>query len=266
MLRVRAIKKYRDTKGNLIGYLIQEVGTTNQMQVQKDALKDAVKRGVCEIVNMTLTSDGRLIGHAAKEPVKRVRAVEQSLAYVLCQVFTSGGKPVMGLAIGSNSDAVARILGSMDVKKAVGEIKKLESKDIDFVLRDELQEKIKAGVYRNIPVSSGAKVSLAQCGVVNKKFETQLKSLTDLIDKSGGITALDVVAVDKTTYTVKISANASNRKVAKAAIAIVCNAIMEEKIKVEGYSEADMTVTAKCLTGVKDLRKALKAVSVRKSA
>ena len=70
-MKVRAIRKFHDDKGILIGYTIQDEATGQQMNVYKEQLKQAVINKQCEIVNMTLTSDGRLIGKAAPAPKKR---------------------------------------------------------------------------------------------------------------------------------------------------------------------------------------------------
>ncbi len=71
MLKVRVIRKYKDPKTELlVGYTIQDMNTGNTMNVYKDQLKQAIKAGQVDCINMTMTSDGRLIGKAYKEPVR----------------------------------------------------------------------------------------------------------------------------------------------------------------------------------------------------
>ena len=71
MLKVRVIRKYKDPKTELlVGYTIQDMSNGNTMNVYKDQLKQAIKAGQVDCVNMTMTSDGRLIGKAYKEPVR----------------------------------------------------------------------------------------------------------------------------------------------------------------------------------------------------
>ena len=53
MMKVRAIRKFHDDKGILIGYTIQDEATGQKMNVYKEQLKQAVINKQCEIVNMT---------------------------------------------------------------------------------------------------------------------------------------------------------------------------------------------------------------------
>lgn len=268
MLQVRVIAKYKDKKGILVGYMIQEEGTTKSMQVTKESLKAAIRNKQCEVVNMTMTSDGRLIGHAA--PVKNnkkavAKKTQRAMGECLIQVYTSAGKPILGVVLVCEERAIQSQFQTSDVKAAIASLKNMVNKTQVLVLRDELQQKIQGGHYINIKHESGAKVSLAQCGVVSKKFETQVKGLTELIANNGGISGLDISNIDKTTYNVALKLNTNNVQVVKAAIALVCNAAIEDKIRVEGYSVENATVQIKCLTGIKDLRKAMKKVPVNKA-
>lgn len=71
--RLRVIKKYHDNKNILLGYKVEITYSDNAedigriIEINKEALKRAAKENTVEIENMTLTSDGRLIGKAGKK-------------------------------------------------------------------------------------------------------------------------------------------------------------------------------------------------------
>ena len=88
MLKVRVIKKFHDEKGILLGYTIMdEQGNTRN--VYKDQLKRAVASGQVDAVNMTLTSDGRLIGKASIKPAKKVNTPKLTGCKVV-EIYTNG--------------------------------------------------------------------------------------------------------------------------------------------------------------------------------
>lgn len=65
MQKVKCIRKIRDAKGKITGYTIQNL-TGETRTVDKDKLKEAVRNKQIDIVNMTLTSDNRLIDKNVK--------------------------------------------------------------------------------------------------------------------------------------------------------------------------------------------------------
>lgn len=68
MLVVRMIKKLYDKDGKLVGYTLRnENNPAEVMNVSKEQLKTAIINGQCQAVNMTLTSDGRLLGSASNK-------------------------------------------------------------------------------------------------------------------------------------------------------------------------------------------------------
>lgn len=69
MQKVKCIRKIRDAKGKITGYTIQS-STGETKNVDKDKLKEAVRNKKLDIVNMTLTSDNRLID----KKIKNVKA------------------------------------------------------------------------------------------------------------------------------------------------------------------------------------------------
>lgn len=69
MIQVRCIEKIRGKNNHIIGYTIQNL-TGETRVVDKDKLKEAVRNKKIDIVNMTLTSDNRLID----KKIKNVKA------------------------------------------------------------------------------------------------------------------------------------------------------------------------------------------------
>lgn len=66
MQKVKCVNKIRDNRnGKIIGYTIQS-STGETKDVDKDKLKEAVRNGKVNIVNMTLTSDNRLVDKKVK--------------------------------------------------------------------------------------------------------------------------------------------------------------------------------------------------------
>lgn len=60
MVQARCIQKFRDKNNNIKGYLLEDC-TGQQLQVSPDQLKMAIFSKQIEIINLTLTKDGRLI-------------------------------------------------------------------------------------------------------------------------------------------------------------------------------------------------------------
>jgi len=65
MQKVKCVSKIRDEKGKITGYIIQS-STGGTKDVSKDKLKEAIRNGKVDIVNMTLTSDNRLVDKKVK--------------------------------------------------------------------------------------------------------------------------------------------------------------------------------------------------------
>lgn len=260
MLTVRAIKKYHDAKGILLGYLIQQEGTSNTMQVTKEQLKNAVRAGQCQVVNLTLTSDNRFIGSAKPLPKRRAKAVQEvSEVEYLVQVLTSGGKPVLGITAFIRKDKFKEIISNTDVKK-IGQAVQSNKTRQNIVLRDELEKSMNSYGNTTLKPEGSAKVSMAQIGVSTKKFETQEKVLLDMLNNKGGVQGASIAKIDKTTYSISLSAANPTRETSILGIAFVMNAVMVNKIRVEGYSINEGKIQVKCLTGVADLKKALKGL------
>lgn len=60
MVKVTMVKKLKDNNGKIYGYIIRdEYG--KEAGIYTNNLKEHIRNGVCEVTNMTLTSDNRLI-------------------------------------------------------------------------------------------------------------------------------------------------------------------------------------------------------------
>lgn len=70
MQMVKCINKIRDGKGKIIGYTLQS-STGETKKVEKNSLKEAVRNGKIGIINMTLTSDNRLVDKDASQPLRQ---------------------------------------------------------------------------------------------------------------------------------------------------------------------------------------------------
>lgn len=74
MIKAKCIQKFRDDRGTLRGYRLQyENGQMHD--VTSDALKQAIKNKQIEVVNLTLTSDNRLIDSATPKELSQPKAV-----------------------------------------------------------------------------------------------------------------------------------------------------------------------------------------------
>ena len=63
MLKVKCIQKFRDKNNIIIGYrIIDQNG--NMKDISSESLKQAIKQRKLEVINLTLTSDNRLIDKA----------------------------------------------------------------------------------------------------------------------------------------------------------------------------------------------------------
>lgn len=65
MIQTKCIQKFRDKKGKIIGYRLQDLNGKTQ-DVASDNLKNAILKGDVHVVNLTLTSDGRLVDSSEK--------------------------------------------------------------------------------------------------------------------------------------------------------------------------------------------------------
>ena len=245
MLRVRVVKKYHDAKGILIGYTIESVDTKERRNVYKDALKQAVINGQCEVVNMTLTSDGRLIGKAAPAPKKKQ---PQGTGINLIEVYTNGRSLVAGL--------IDRTAFDMRVNNSGKEYNGLAAHQ-SFDVGHELMENIKNKCYDNVKILDG-KPDMSK--VRRKSFSKVRDKMVNLLKNSGVNPLLKVEkAENKYEYQIIIEGYNSvcnDEPLAQTLYALIVDALVTAKIKTLYIDEDSVFVS--CLTGINDVRKAVK--------
>lgn len=66
MIQAKCIEKFRDDKGKIYGYRLQDINGQIQ-DVQSDNLKTAIRNKQVHIVNLTLTTDNRLVDSSEKQ-------------------------------------------------------------------------------------------------------------------------------------------------------------------------------------------------------
>ena len=261
MLKVRVVKKYHDAKGILIGYTIQdESGKT--MDVHKDQLKNAVANGQCEVVNMTLTSDGRLIGSANKKSDKqKVNAfVHERNGEELLQIFTNGKRVVAGLVdqkeLASNTWGAKQLSG-------------LETGYV-FQVGHEVVSKANALLYDNIKVVDG-KPDLSSikrrsfAGIKPKLLKILKNEYTDASKLNISVEKGD----KKYEYIVRLNDYDDlynhydkSEEIYNIIYCLLEDVFVTSKMKVLYIDEDTMHIS--CLTGISDVRKALKLIGITK--
>lgn len=244
ILRVRAIKKYHDAKGILIGYTIQdENGQT--MDVHKDQLKQAVASGQCEVVNMTLTSDGRLIGKASKE--KKPRQSNKT-GINLLEVYTNG-KNIVGAMV--HSDIYGHTDGLND--------------DISFEVGFEAVKNMAEGLYDNIKVIDG-KPDLS--GVKRKSFKNVKDKMFKVLVNNGVKLGFEVAKMEK-KYEYAVIANCENGKLdaEESTLLQIVHCLINDAMataKIKSVYINGNTYMVGCMTGITDVRKAVKSIKPSK--
>ena len=249
MLRVRAIKKYHDSKGILLGYTIQNVDNpAEMMNVAKDALKNAIMNGQAEVVNMTLTSDGRLIGKAAPEPKKKASTVN-SWGCKLMEIYTNS-KNISGGLIDQTENY------KMQGKTPV-ELNGLQL-GWGFEPGTDIDSRVKNGTYDNVKIVDG-KPEME--GTKRKSFKSVKPKLIKILEKNGVKTTISVSKGDeKYEYRVTIDNydNISNDEAIQIILCLIEDAMITARIK-PLYIDED-TVFVNNTTGINDVRKAAKEV------
>ncbi len=247
MIQVRAISKLRDEKGMLVGYTIQDTTTGQKMNVYKDNLKQAVISKQCEVVNMTLTSDGRLIGKAAPAPKKRQ---PKGTGVNLIEVYTNGRSLVAGF--------IDRTAFDMQINDSGKEYNGLSAHQ-SFDVGHELMENIKNNYYDNVKMS-GDKPDMSK--VRRKSFSKVKGKMINLLKNNGVTTELKVEkGENKYEYHVTIEGYNSvcnDEPLAQTLYALIVDALVTAKIKTLYIDEDSIFVS--CMTGINDVRKALKEI------
>lgn len=277
MLKVRVIRKYKDPKTELlVGYTIQDMSNGNTMNVYKDQLKQAIKAGQVDCINMTMTSDGRLIGKAYKEPVRpRTNTPAQPVA-PQAQAPAPAQAPVkpQAHAVEAHHVAPAVETPAKSTKQSVAEVY-TNGKHIAAVLVNEAEDnftipgyaegqtfdfdeeavkKIKDGWYANVTVEDGK--PKFEDSVKRKSFKSvknkMLKALVELNYKPE-------LVVEKTAtkgeYDIVLTNEAPAVAVEQLVWALVADSMITDKIKFNYADEHKINVST---TRIDEARKTVK--------
>lgn len=274
MLRVRAIQKYYDEQHILIGYTIQDVNNPDQRRnVTKDVLKQAIINGQCECVNMTLTSDGRLIGHAAEQKQKKAPAQVKSNHVQYnhqiqkpIQHQAPVQKPVQTPVSSSRKDMDIKLIGVFTNGKKISagliddsEFQKQHGRAFvegGYVDGLTIEDHIKHNIFSNLTKTSDDKYDMSS--IKRQSFSKVKDKLLKKMAESNFLFNVEVgKGQEKGDYEIVIT-NYESMSTACQNIAtcLLLDAMYTAKIKVN-YIE-DGVIVVKGLTGIADVRKAVK--------
>lgn len=239
MLRIRVIKKFHDQKGILIGYTIQdETGKT--MDVYKEQLKNAVINKQVECVNMTLTSDGRLIGRACSKPTNQ----RVGSGVKLLELYTNGKKIACAMVQSNKFDSVSGLPAG-----------------VSFEVGFEAENNIKKGFYDNVSVVDG-KPDLSS--VKRKSFKNVRPKMMKLLADNGIKPDISVAKMEKKyEYMIQVGNYDDGLADDESTLlqivhSLIYDALITEKVK-PIYIDAHAFMV-KSDTGINDVRKAVKTI------
>lgn len=223
MLRVWVTNKLLDNNtGKLVGYVISDVTTGQTMRVTKDQLKAAVINKQCECMNMTLTRDGRLIGKASRLPANAA-----NMEFASRNGMANPNIPVIDAVLTNG-----RGIGAVRIKDATGNLSFMSG----LITKNSLASGTIVGDVQKVPRRSYSKFRntfINNCKCSDKDF---------VVSKIGSSHSTDYVVKGPFDNTSSV---------------IVENGLLSNKIKPVEYLSAD-TLRVQCLTGVNDVRKAVK--------
>ena len=257
MLRVLVIKKYYDnTTGNLIGYRVRNLDTNEEVDASKDAVKAMAIKGELDIVNMTLTSDGRLIGRAMnklKQPKKPTGTGRKAVT-----VYTNGRK-IACILVDEREFLRKTNTSDMSINKYSG-IEVGFTFDVGF----EATKHMASGEYDNIKMVDGKPV-LAD-DIKKKSYKSVKEKLIKTLNTNDIHTDIIVEKGDKKyEYAIRITnfdSFSDKDTMTQILHILIENAMYNHKIKPLYIDEDTMYVS--CLTGINDVRKALKEDGLHK--
>lgn len=258
MLRVMIIKKYYDKDEKLIGYRVKNVDTGEEVDASKDAVKNMAVRGELDILNMTLTSDGRLIGRATTKlaPAKKSPEKPVGTGRKATRIYTNGRK-------------IACILVDENLwLNRIGVTAKTPYKGIEtgfnFDVGFEATEKIKRNEYDNIKVVDGKMILAPE--VKKQSYKNIKEKLMKTLLANDIHTTLRVDKGDnKYEYAIVIENydNFADLDPMVQILRVLIENCLSEYRTVPLYIDED-TIYVRCLTGITDVRKALKENGLNK--
>lgn len=237
---VRVIKKYYKD-GVLIGYNIMDTNG-NSIDIKKEALKSAVMSGKIAVENMTLTSDGRLIGRAGKKKTNNrvVPPVARPVVNVV-EVYTNG-RNIPGVLVSTSEkmDSIAGLNPGCTFDTG-----------LDYIAN------VKNNWYNNVKLENG-KVT----GEFKKKsFKNIRNKLVELVVNN---TVEPGIAVTKSedrlknkTYVIEIDTHCAPTQISQAILILIMDTLYSNSI-IPLCIYDDIVIEVKCITGINDVRKALK--------
>lgn len=250
MIDVLVTKKHHDEKGILIGYTIKDANG-QYMNIRKEALKDYIVNGQVNVLNMTMTSDGRLIGRA----MKNEKQLRKRTGRIADTVFTNGKKIACILVDETEWLKSIRVTHPTKYEKiALG---------FNFDTGFEGTEKMLRGEYDNIPIIEG-KPDFSKTR--KKSFKSSKQKFIDTLKSNGISYELKVsIGTEKGEYAIEILGYdkfEDLEPMVQLVHILIENAMYNGKMKVK-YIDGD-TVYVTSLTGIKDVRQALKDTGVHK--
>lgn len=138
-LKVEIIKKIHKNR-KLVGYKVRDE-KGNEMDIDKDAVKDAIKSGKVEVTNMTVTSDGRILG-AAKPSVNK--DMKKEIEYRLVEVYTYNDN-IVGAMVDESEAVDAGIIDEHDITGL--------SHGYTFETADTVIDRMTNNIYSNMNIS-----------------------------------------------------------------------------------------------------------------
>lgn len=240
MLKVAVVKKWYgkvDGRERLIGYtVVTKEGEARN--VRKEQLIATIKSGAVEVVNMTLSSNDKLIGSLKVTP--SMFEEKQDIRLHALEIYSSN-KRVVGVLFKSPVERSAYFNGSGILGEGIG-----------IYPQADAQAAIKAGAFDNLSFS-GDKLVVGE-NVKKKPFKNVLKKYVNVI---GAIPECGVSKEDKDVYRIDVKGleTVADPVTYDLVITLICYELAEEKLHllyVDGVS-----VFVKCVTGIKDVRKAV---------
>lgn len=253
MLVIRAINKFYDKDGKLYGYEIQDVSTNQTMRVRKEELKSAIINKQCIAENLTLTSDGRLIGSARPKPVyKQPQQLQKPtfIPYKLLEVYTTG-RNISGALVDNGED---RKLKGVPIPTIKG-----IQPGCMFYTGVQLKKLIDDNMFTGLQIVDG-KPSLQSSDVKRKSFSKIKDRLIKILVESGISSDIQVTKQGKSEYIVTpnnytYSGN-SAQDLINIYLCLICHELYTNKVKVLDVNKG--TVLAGGYSNISDIRKALK--------
>lgn len=247
MLEVRAIRKFHDNKGILVGYTIQNTANPAElMNVGKNELKDAIVQGKVKVVNMTLTSDGRLIGKAAPLP-KNSRKKVFTTFFKIVEVYSNNGKLVGALVAEKHSDGTTLQVPGLPENTTIepGHI---------------VQNKIEAGTYLNAKIEGDKPVFTPD--IKKKTLKSVRNRLIKILKSAGDLPTFTVEKSDnKNEYNIIMSTSNCLQQDKTYELIWVAWTLLEDSLKslkIKPIQIEGSTFTVSSYTGISDVRKAVK--------